>query len=350
MGGRRWTIAGATAVAALLGCGPAHVTAAYAIDAAVIAAAKKEGEVVWYSTQIINQLVRPVAAAFEKKYPGIKLRYTRANANEVAVKILNESRAGRPQSDVFDGTSTVVPLKQEGYVLQWQPDAAKAYPDLYKDPEGYWVTSNLYINTPGYNTSLVPPGTQPRTYEDLLDPKWRGKMAWNALPSASGGVGFVGTVLAEMGEPKGMAYLRAFSKQRVANVAAAAREVLDQVIAGEYAIGLQIFNHHAVISAKKGAPVDWIKMEPATGTLSVISIHKNAPHPNAAKLLVDFIISKEGQEIYRDADYLTADPAVPARDPTLKPEDGHFRVRFFPPEAIEDNLPKWKRIFDDLFG
>jgi ABC-type Fe3+ transport system substrate-binding protein len=348
MVGRSWIIAVAIAVG--LGCGPAHVTDAYAIDAAVIAAAQKEGEVVWTSTQIVNQLVRPIAAAFEKKYPGIKLRYTRANANEVAVKILNEGRAGRPQSDVFDGTSSVVPLKQEGYVLQWQPEAAKDYPALYKDPDGYWMASNLYINTPGYNTALVPKGTQPQTYQDLLDPKWRGKMAWNALPSPSGGVGFIGTVLAEMGEPNGMNYLRAFSKQKVANVAAAARQVLDQVIAGEYAIALQIFNHHAVISAKKGAPVDWIKMEPATGTLSVIGIQKNAPHPNAAKLLVDFIISKEGQQIYRDADYLTADPAVPALDPSLKPEDGHFRVRFFSPETIEDNLPRWKQIFDELFG
>ncbi|HLH95534.1 MAG TPA: extracellular solute-binding protein [Xanthobacteraceae bacterium] len=333
------------AIAILIGCGHA-----YAIDPAVIAAAKKEGEVTWYSTQIINQVVRPIAAAFEKKYPGIKVHYTRANANEVAVKILNESRAGHPQSDVFDGTSTVVPLKQEGYVLQWQPEAAKGYPDLYKDPEGYWVASNIYINTPGYNTSLVPKGTEPHTYQDLLDPKWRGKMAWNGLPSTSGGMGFVATVLAEMGDQKGMDYLRAFSKQKVANVAAAAREVLDEVIAGEYSIGLQIFNHHAVISAKKGAPVDWIKMEPATGTLSVISIHKNAPHPNAAKLLVDFIISKEGQQVLRNADYLTADPEVPALVPELKPEEGHFRVHFFSPEAIEQGTPKWKKIFDELFG
>src|SRR5947209_10844310 len=89
---------------------------ALAADAALIAAAKKEGEVNWYSTQIISQLVRPVAAAFEKKYPGIKVRATRANATEVAVKILNESRAGRVQSDLFDGTTTVVPLKKEGFV------------------------------------------------------------------------------------------------------------------------------------------------------------------------------------------------------------------------------------------
>jgi ABC-type Fe3+ transport system substrate-binding protein len=104
---------------------------------------------------------------------------------------------------VFDGTSSVVPLKQEGYVLQWQPEAAKDYPDLYKDPDGYWIASNLYINTPGYNTALVPKGTEPHTYQDLLDPKWRGKIAWNALPSTSGGIGFVGTVLGEMGEQNG---------------------------------------------------------------------------------------------------------------------------------------------------
>src|SRR6266567_26159 len=295
---------------------------AHAADAALIAAAKKEGEVVWYSTQIISQLVRPVTAAFEKKYPGIKVRSTRANATEVAVKILNESRAGRPQSDVFDGTSTVVPLRREGYVLQSQPDAAKAYPAAYRDPDAYWIASHLFINTPGFNTSLIPKGTEPKTYQDLLDPKWRGKIAWNGLPSTSGGVGFIGTVLAEMGEEKGMAYLRAFSKQKVANVAAAAREVLDQVIAGEYPLALQIFNHHAVISAKKGAPVDWIKMEPATGTLSVMSIHQNAPHPNAAKLLVDFIISREGQQVFRDADYIPAHPDIAALVPTLKPAEG----------------------------
>jgi ABC-type Fe3+ transport system substrate-binding protein len=335
----------AVAVAACIGG-----TSAHAIDPATIAAAKQEGEVVWYSTQIISQLVRPVTAAFERKYPGIKVRYSRANANEVAVKILNESHAGKVQVDLFDGTATVVPLKKEGYVLQWQPDAAKAYPALYKDPDGYWVANNLFINTPGFNTALVPEGTQPRSYEDLLDPKWRGKIAWGALPSTSAAEGFIGTVLAERGEEQGMAYLRAFSRQKVANVAASAREVLDQVIAGEYPLALQIFNHHAVISAKKGAPVDWIKMEPATGSLSVISIHKDAPHPNAAKLLVDFIISKEGQEVFRAADYLPADPTVPALDPTLKPEEGHFRVHFFAPETIEDNLPKWKRIFDELFG
>lgn len=322
--------------------------AAHAADAAMIEAAKKEGEVVWYTTQIISQLVRPVTAAFEKKY-GIKVRSIRANSTELSVKIINESRAGKPQSDVFDGTSTVVPLKKEGYVLKWQPDPAKAYPAKYKDPEGYWVANNLFFLAPGFNTSLVPRGSEPRTYQALLDPKWRGKMAWSTSPTSSGGPGFIGTVLTEMGEANGMAYLRELAKQKVVNVGAAAREVLDQTIAGEYLVALQIFNHHTVISAKKGAPVDWIKMEPVTGTLSVISVHKDAPHPNAAKLLVEFIISPEGQQIFRAAEYLPADPAVPAATPTLKPEEGNFRTHFFTPEQTEDRIVAWKKIYDDLF-
>jgi len=294
------------------------LTPAYGADAAMIAAAKKESEVVWYSTQIISQLVRPMTAAFGKKY-GIKVRSLRANATETAIKILNESKAGRPQADVFDGTTTVVPLKREGYVLQWLPDPAKEYPDDLNDRDGYWMASNLYMLAPGFNTSLVPRGNEPKTYADLLDPKWRGKMAWNGFPTSSGIGGFVGTVLAEMGDEKGRSYLRELAKQNIAPLPGSAREVLDHAIAGEYAIALQIFNHHAVISAKKGAPVDWIKMEPVTGNLSVISVLKNAPHPNAAKLLVDFIISKEGQEVFRAADYITAHPQVSALEPTLKP-------------------------------
>jgi ABC-type Fe3+ transport system substrate-binding protein len=336
------------AVMAVVGLLGLAESSAHAADAALIAAAKKEGEVLWYTTQIIAQLVRPMSAAFEKTY-GIKVRSTRANSTELSVKIINESQAGKPQSDVFDGTSTVVVLKKEGYVLKWLPDPAKAYPAQYKDPDGYWVANNLYFLTPGFNTGLIPKGTEPRTYEDLLDPRWRGKMAWSTSPTSSGGPGFIGTVLTEMGDDKGMAYLRELAKQKVVNVGSAAREVLDQVIAGEYLIGLQIFNHHTVISAKKGAPVDWIRMEPVTGTLSVLSVHKDAPHPNAAKLLADFMVSPQGQQIFRAAEYLPADPAVPALTPSLEAEGGKFRARFFTPEQTEDKMPEWKKVYDDLF-
>jgi ABC-type Fe3+ transport system substrate-binding protein len=323
-------------------------TRALAADAALVDAAKREGEVVWYTTQVITQLIRPISATFERRY-GIKVRAVRANTTELAVRIINESRAGRPQADVFDGSTTVVPLKREGYVLQWLPEAAKGFVDDYKDRDGYWVATNLYIITAGRNTGLVPRGGEPRTWAALLDPKWKGKIAWSAVPSNSAGPGFVGTMLTEMGEEKGMAYLRALSKQNVANLGGLAREVLDQVIGGEYALALQIFNHHAVISAKKGAPVDWIAIEPATGVPAVISVHKNAPHPNAGKLLVEFVTSPEGQAIFRDNDYLPADPSLAALDPSLMPDKGGFRARFFTPEQTSEQMPRWKAIFDDVF-
>jgi iron(III) transport system substrate-binding protein len=335
-----WTI---LALAASLAGPPAA-----AADAALIDAAKKEGEVVWYTTQIADQLVRPMAAGFRRKY-GIKVRPTRANSAELSVRIINESRAGRPQSDVFDGTSTVVALKKEAYVLRWMPDAAKDYPPQRKDPEGYWVAANLLFLTPGFNTNLVPRGSEPRSYQALLDPKWRGKMAWSAAATSASGPGFIGTALAEMGEKNGMAYLRELAKQRIANIDGSAREVLDRVIAGEYPLALQIFNHHAAISAKQGAPVDWIRMEPVAGLLSVISVHHDAPHPNAAKLLVDFIISRDGQQIFRDAGYLPADPAVPPLSPSLVPGEAGLRTQFFTPEQIDDQIIKWKKVYDDLF-
>jgi ABC-type Fe3+ transport system substrate-binding protein len=340
---RRW------GVGALIGALGLASAPARAADPALIAAARKEGTVVWYTTQIVDQVARPAARAFERLYPGISVTLSRTNATTAAVKILNENRAGRNQADVFDGTTTVVPLKEAGYVLKWLPDAAKNYPAEYKDPEGYWIATNLYVLTPAFNTSLVKPGTEPRTLQALLDPRWRGKMAWADTLSASAAIGFIGNVLTEMGEEKGLAYLKGLQAQRIAGLGVSARQVLDQTIAGEYPIALQIFNHHAVISANEGAPVAWIPMEPAMGVLSVVSIPLHAPHPNAAKLFEDFLVSKAGQKIYQQTDYLPADPAVPALTPSLKPEDGHFRSRFFSPEELAEKMPQWKAVYDELF-
>lgn len=332
------------AATALLAASPAH-----AIDPKVIDAAKKEGEVVWYTTLIVDQLVRPAAAAFEKKYPGVRVRYVRNNSTETAIKILNEARAGKMQADVFDGTNTSEVLKKENLVEAWKPDSARDWPKNVADPDGWWVATNVYVLTPGFNTELVKKGSEPKKFEDLLDPKWKGKLVWNGSVSTSGGPGFVGNVLSFMGEEKGMAYLRKLSEQKISNLNVSARQVLDQVIAGEYPIALQIFNHHAVISAKKGAPSDWIKMEPATVVLQVASVAKGAPHPNAGKLLLDFLVSDQGQEFFKKADYLPASPRVAAPDPTLKPEGGHFKATVFSPGDVEENMPKWKQVFDQFF-
>jgi iron(III) transport system substrate-binding protein len=90
-------------------------------------------------------------------------------------------------------------------------------------------------------------------------------------------------------------------------------------------------------------------MEPATVTLSTLSVLAKAPHPNAAKLLMDFIISREGQEVFARSDYIPAHPGVPATVPTLKPAEGKFRAHFFTPEETEDKMPKWNLVFSEFF-
>ena len=322
--------------------------ASYAADASLLAAAKKEGEVFWYTTQVLNHS-RPLVAAFEAKYSGIKVNFSVLSAADIAVRISSEAKAGKHIADVFDGTTTVVPLKQEGLVLKWLPDTAKDYPPDRLDQEGYWIATNISVLTPGFNTGLVPPASAPKSYAALLDPKWRGQIAWGGTPSTSAGPGFVATVLAAMGEDKGMDYLRAFAKQKVASLDISANAVLQQIVLGEYAIGLQLFNNQVAEAKKKAAPVDWIPLKPSTVVLNVLSVLKDAPHPNAGKLLVDFLTSEDGQAVFRDIDYIPAHPAVAPLDPGLAPETGHFRGRYFTPEKSTSEMPRWKQIFDDLF-
>jgi len=282
-----------------------------AADQALIDAAKKEGTVTWYTAQIINQLVRPITAAFEAKY-GVKVNAVRADASDTVLRIAAEGAAGKMQADVFDGTTTAPALERLGLVLKWQPDAAKHLPPQFVDKNGYWVSNNLYVQNPAFNTSLVPRGTEPRTWDDLLDPKWRGRMLISGTSSASAGAGFVGVVLMDMGENKGMDYLRKLAKQNIATMDVAARAITDQVMAGEYAIGLQVFNHQSVISARQGAPVDWIPWNPSLAVLSVAGVTNGAPHVNAGKLLLDFLVSPEDRKIFSDNDYIPVDPDIPA--------------------------------------
>ncbi len=342
MGGKSKILA-ALGIAASLTIAPV-----LAADQALIDAAKKEGQLTWYTTQIVNQFVTPAKAAFEKKY-GIRINFIRADPPDIVIRLTNEAKAGRVQGDVYDGTATSPGIKKAGLALKWIPDSAARLGKDYIDPEGFWVATNLYVLTPGFNTELIKPGSEPRTYADLLNPKWKGQIAWAALPVASGSAGFIGTVLLEMGEEKGMVYLREIARQNIIGVKASARQVMDRVIAGEYPLALHMFNHHAVISAQKGAPSAWIAMNPAMAVLSVAGVTKDARSPNAAKLLVDFLVSKEGQEIYRDTGYIPVDPDVQASDPKLRPDGKNFRAISMTPEALDEKMGGWAKIADDLF-
>ena len=311
-------------------------------------AAKKEGQLVWYTTLIVNQAAQPIADAFMKKYPGISVGLTRADSIPTALKILTEAKAGRIQADVTDGIETAPPLLKEGLLASYFPNGTEKYPAELKDPKGYWHAMGLYFFTPGINTNLVPKGTEPRNLQDLLDPKWRGKMAWSSA-SGTGGAAFVGAVLTSLGEDRGMAYLREFRSQNPITVGITARAIVDQVINGEYPIALEIFNHHTVISAAQGAPVTWLPLEPILAPMAVASVVKNAPHPNAAHLFLDFLISEDTQKLLAQADYLPAMPSVPAKTPSLKPEGGGFKAIFASPEMMAANSERWTKLRKELF-
>jgi iron(III) transport system substrate-binding protein len=204
--------------------------------------------------------------------------------------------------------------------------------------------------TPGYNFDLVPRGTEPRTFQDLLDPKWNGKMVWSSNPTATSAPGFIGLVLLDMGEDKGMAYLKALAKQNITGVKASGRQVMDEVVAGEYPLALHIFSNHPGASAAKGAHVDWIPMNPALSLMQVAAVTAGAPHPNAGKLLVDFIASDAGQRILRDGDYLPVANDVLPKDPSLKPDGTKFRAIYLTQDQLDSSMSKWVKIFQDLFN
>jgi iron(III) transport system substrate-binding protein len=319
-----------------------------AADTALIEAARREGRVVWYTTLIVNQAIRPLKEAFEKRFPGIELQYVRADEAPTAAKIMAESSTGHVAADIFDGISNMVPLKRATIAAPYRPAAPDAYPSDLKDKDTYWHAILLYVFAPGVNTTLVPLEAAPKSYQDLLAPKWRAKMAWNPS-SVAGAIGFVGNVLISMGETSGRDYLAQLSKQQIINIEASSRAILDQVIAGEFPIGLMMFNHHTVISAQRGAPTDWLKLEPVPIAFDAVGILKDAPHPNAARLLVEFLTSEEGQRVLQRADYLPAMPGVAAMKPGLRPQDGGFKATFLRPDEIYERIPRWTETVKELF-
>ena len=152
-----------------------------------------------------------------------------------------------------------------------------------------------------------------------------------------------------MGPEKGNAHLREFAKQEPVTIPGAQRVVLDHVISGEYPLCVMILNYHVAISQRSGAPVQWLKMEPLLQTMGLISITGNAPHPNAARLMVEFMLSEEGQQVLADNDYIPSHPDVPARVPELKPAAGGFTVNVLGPDLVRDNTEQWTAAYKEIF-
>src|SRR6266540_227786 len=320
---------------------PARADDTYRPDPALHEAARKEAELVLYTTHIVDQIVRPLIKSFQTYAPGVQVKYVRADGLALVVRLTNEGRAGRVQSDVWCMVDGVQALLAGGLAAEFEAPNAHSLPAGLVDPKRRWVATNVGVRSAAYNTQIVPQQYAPKSYQDLLDPRWKGKIVWNPK-SMTGAWGFISTVIKGMGDEKGMAYLRALAKQDIVPLPIAIRAVLDRVIAGEYAIGLEMNNTHAAISAAQGAPVAWVPLNPVSETLQVAGVTKGAPHPNAARLFIDFMVSRAGQAVFRDNDYLPMHPDIPARIPELKPQQGGYQSIVYTPDNLETETTRWQ--------
>ncbi|MFN3891312.1 MAG: ABC transporter substrate-binding protein [Beijerinckiaceae bacterium] len=317
----------------------------------LIEGARKEGQVVLYSAMIVNQALRPLVDSFNRKYPGVRASYWRGDSEDIAAKLAAESRARNLGVDVVEGTGVGELVVEANLVQPFYSPELNGIPKELHDPRNLWVPTRLSYFSVAYNTRLVPADKAPKTYEDLLDPQWKGKMAWR-IGSSSGTPLFITNLRMAWGEEKAMAYFRKLADQKIINFGSgSARTLVDRVIAGEYPIALNIFAHHPLISAAKGAPVNSQLMDPVATTTGTASIPKDVRRPHAALLLIDYILSKEGQEILSKADYFPARPDVSPKAELgrVVPSKAGVPQNFVLPESLSKYGDSSEKIFQDLF-
>ena len=314
----------------------------------LIEGAKKEGKITFYTGLIVDQVVRPVKDAFEKEYPFLQIEFFRANADRLAQRVLAEHQAKRYEVDVVSGSAAATMLQRAGLMQRFYSPPIAEYPRELKDANGFWGSTNVYFMTLGYNTRNVKVAELPKSYEDLLNPRWKGQMMWSTS-RGSGAPQFVGNIFTSMGQEAGKAYLQKLKQQNIAKSTASARQILDLVIAGEYPLSIQIFNHHAFISKVAGAPVEWHPLEPVTATNNSIGIAKTAPHPHASMLFLDFVLSRKGQRVFQAANYLPAHPEIPALQADLKPGVRFKKANYLSPELLYDKSNEWADYFEKEF-
>lgn len=318
----------------------------------LVEGAKKEGnQVVFYSSLIANQALRPLAEGFMKKYPFMKATYWRADSEDLFQKISAEIRANNLVADVIEGTGVGEYAVSGGLTVPFYSPLVQELPEKYRDKDSQWAVSRLSYFSIAYNTRQVPADQVPKTYEDLLDPKWQGKMAWR-IGSSTGTALFLSNLRMAWGEEKAREYFMKLRGQKIVNFGSgSARTLVDRVIAGEYPIALNIFAHHPLISKAKGAPVNSQLLAPVPTTAGTIAVPKGVKRPHSAMLLVDFVLSKEGQEVLLKAEYFPANPKVPPSEllaPVVPAKVG-VAENFVGPEFLNKYAESSEKIYEELF-
>jgi iron(III) transport system substrate-binding protein len=304
-------------------------------QARLLAGAKREGVVVLY-TSLNTQDSGPLTAAFEKKY-AVRTQIWRAASERVLQRAVSEARAGRVGFDVIETNAPEMEaLYREQLLDEFRsPYFAELAPASFP-PHRHYVATRFNFFTIGYNTNLVKPNEVPNSYEDLLHPRFAGRIGMEA-----GDVDWFGAMVKSMGEQKGLAYFRKLATSKP--MMRTGHTLVGQLVAsGEIPLAPNIYNHNAERLAVRGAPIKWKALPPTFGRPNSVAVVKRAPHPHAALLFADFMLSREGQTILK----------VRNRVPSSRAVDSHlndFPFTTIDPVITLDEDAKWSKLWSGLF-
>ena len=298
----------------------------------IVEEAQKERTVVLYGSTPQDQITK-LSEAFQKKYPFLKVQYFRLAPSPLLNRIFTEARAGNHSVDVINlDTINGSMVKQGGLLQPYKSKETEAFPEQYRDADGL-MPCCMYVlsNVIGYNTKLVSKKEAPKTYQDLLDPKWKGKIGMYTDDSK-----WFASLVWIWGKEKTVSYFRALMKQqpRLQDGVALLAQLM---VAGDVDMVVNLFGYQVLDLQERGAAVDIIQAEPTSLRAGHVLLAKHAPHPKAAKLFMDYVHSAEGQQVMADLGREVVRPDIKIRYPRL------LQGKLYPvkPEMVKD--------YDELF-
>lgn len=316
--------------------------AAGADAAKILEGAKKEGKLVLYTGMDTDE-ASLYTKEFSKKYPFIKPEIFRSSGEKVQARFLVEHRAGVHSADVFQTSIIqVYQLKNSGLLAKYVSEEAAVYADGFKDPQGHWTAFYQIPYVIGYNTRLVAAKDAPASYDDLLNPKWKGLIGLETEEYQ-----WFYHLLQIMGRDKGLDYMKKFAGQNL-QMRKGHTLLAQLVAAGEIAIATVVYSNRVERMKASGAPVEWVRFKgPTITAINAIAIPEKAPHPNAARLFVDFVLSKEGQSLLRGLRRIPARTDILPDPPTLTKGLNLYPAR---PEGMIENYNETVARFDEIFN
>ena len=303
----------------------------------LIEGAKKEGELNIYTSAQTDDM-GALVKAFEAKYPGIKVSVWRSSSEKVLQRAVQEARANRAAMDIAETNGPELEsMSREKIVVAVKSPHLKDLIEQAVRPHGEWVGTRLNVFVQAYNTKAVKKEELPRRWEDLADPKWKGKLGieqedadWLAGQYAELGADKAAKVFKQIVETNGMSVRKGHT-------------LLTQLVAsGEIPLALTVYTYKAEQLKQKGAPIDWFHIGPAIARPNGIAMSKNAPHPHAAVLFYDFEISEEGQKILAGRDFVPTNKKIDT--PLAK-----IPMKFVDARVALDEYQKWEKNYEDLF-